>query len=128
VALAIALTGDGKYEAAAHMLRRGLRQLPDWRSLRLDAGEVFSGLEAYKLVAARLQEAAQQRPSDFDLPLLLGFWHYADGQYAKAAKVLWAAYDAGATDPLIKELLLAAERRFVSDAEEEEEPDEEETR
>jgi uncharacterized protein HemY len=95
------------------MLRRGLRSLPDWKDIRLDTEGPLSGSEAYEKAVSPLRDAAAERPADADLQLLLGFHYYSSGQFAKAAKVLWAAHEAGATEGLIKELLLAAEERLA---------------
>ena len=111
VGLALALSGQGQYEAAAHMLRRGLAGLKDWKSARLDLRVALGG-EAYDAALKRLQDAAEGGPARADTQLLLGFHLYLQGQYAQAAKTLWAAYDAGVNDPLLKEMLLAAERRL----------------
>jgi tetratricopeptide (TPR) repeat protein len=113
VALALALMGDGKYEGAAHMLKRGLRLLPDWQDIRLGTEGPLSGSEAYEEAMLRLRDAAAEQPADTDLQLLLGFHYYSSGRFAEAAKILWAAQEAGATEELIRDLLLAAEERLA---------------
>ncbi|MFW6189421.1 MAG: tetratricopeptide repeat protein [Planctomycetota bacterium] len=105
---ALALLGAEDYEAAAHILRRGLRGMSDWSGLFLEPREAFGSAEAAEVVLARLRDALQEAPDDEDLRLLVGFLDFAQLRFEAASEQLKRA---DTEDPLVQGLLQAARRR-----------------
>jgi hypothetical protein len=124
VALALALLGDGQYDAAAKELRAGLSLVSDWPAIRLDAAAVFGGVGAYQALETRLLTVARGDAANSDLQLLLGFQYFATGRGAEAAKLLQPAAAANPEDVAIRGLLEAAQARMGGESPPAEKPTE----
>ncbi len=105
LALALALTGEGRYASAAHVLRRGLRAHPDWTVLSVNLPEVWGAAEAAKATQEQLRRAVEQAPQQVDLRLLLAFCLHAAGDAEGAEEQLRAAARIAPADTVVANLL-----------------------
>ena len=111
VALSVALVAAGRFSEAARALRVGLSAASDWARIRLSPATSFGSAEAFGAVERKLQEAAQNDPSNNDLHLLLGFLHFATGREAEAVALLSPISEANPQDLVMKGLVQAAQSR-----------------
>jgi hypothetical protein len=108
MALGLALLGVEDYEAAAHILKRGLRGMADWGELNLDPAQAYGSADAAEVVFARLGEAAEKQPESEQLQFLLGARYFMTGEFGRAAEHMEKA---DLSDPLVEGLLQSARQR-----------------
>jgi hypothetical protein len=103
-----AMLGDYRYLQAALVLDRALRLHPDWIAEVPDIEAVYPKPETLTRIIGDLTATLQERPSNVDANLLLGYIHFASGKKDEARPFLKRVAAVRGEKPGSEQVLLKA--------------------
>ena len=115
LALGLALLARGDFEDAAAALRAGLSVHPDPEGIELDPQLMFGGKDAYALRVSEVVAGLEEDSENAALHLLMGFHHFAGGNWAEAVEHLQKAEALDGSDAASARLCALSMRHILGE-------------